>query len=77
MRIIRIRPVIQQGVFLLCGFVNYRISIIIIFFERKIIIMDKTELITSIKAMTADERVKMACITRHEEILTILSEDKR
>lgn len=56
---------------MLCDFVNYRISIIIIFFERKIIIMDKAELITSIKAMTADERVKMACTTRDEEILTI------
>lgn len=67
--IIRIRPVIQQGVFLLCGFVTYRISIIIIFFERKIIIMDKTELITSIKAMTAEERVKTAYTTMDEEIL--------
>lgn len=39
--------------------------------------MDKTELITSIKAMTADERVKMACTTMDKEILAILSEDKR
>lgn len=39
--------------------------------------MDKTELITSIKAMTAEERVKTAYTTMDEEILTILSEDKR
>ena len=39
--------------------------------------MDKTELLTSIKAMTAEERVKTAYTTMDEEILTILSEDKR